>query len=576
MTAHFLYLIACSARNNLRGQLRRMRSPRYAVAALVGLAYFFFIFGGWLSSDQAGAEIGGVWLEFGRTVGPLLVALFAARWWLWQSRHQGVRLTPAETHLLLPAPIARSQILRYKILQPQPTIFVSAAIAAYLTRGTDLAWPLRLLSVWVLLATLHQHQVAASLVQASAQQHGRSGLRRNIVPLLLFGGALAVLVWSLLGAAADIRAQRSIEFIAERLTAMMHEPGPRVVLAPFRFLLAPTLASAAADWLPAFAGALAVLALHYLWVVRSDAAFEEAAAERGAYIARLSEAARTGGASRLRLLMRDPRRRLARPWLPLAASGRRAYAIFWKNILYVQRSFKLSMLVRLVLLILLVTVLSSRGADTGDVAQMFAVLFLMAGVAATVLGPLAFRNDLRTDLAYVDLLRTYPIDGRGLVAAGLAASALCVTATQFLLLAVGLALLVLNGGVPVGTAAAFAAAGLFGLPIINSLAILIQNAMALLYPSWVRIGEAGGGVQMMGQTVVILVGTAVMLLLLSILPLLAGGIVGGPLVMLIGSAGVVAGAAAAFIVAAGEVALLTLWLGRLYDRTDPVAAGLLR
>ena len=54
-------------------------------------------------------------------------------------------------------------------------------------RGTGLPWILRLLSVGVLLATLHLHQIAASLVHAAADEHGRQGLRRNIVPLTLFG-----------------------------------------------------------------------------------------------------------------------------------------------------------------------------------------------------------------------------------------------------------------------------------------------------------------------------------------------------------------------------------------------------
>jgi ABC-2 type transport system permease protein len=575
VTAHFLYLILHGVRNSLKRQARRMRSPRYGIAAAVGLLYFFWIFGGWMPAEQAGAELGGVWLRMGAVAGPLVIALLSVRWWVWRSAYHGLRLSPAETHLLLPAPITRSQVIRFKILQAQPAILLSSVIASFFTRGTALPWPLRLVSIWVMLATLHQHQIAASLVQTSAEQHGRRGIRANIIPLTLFVTGFGVLLWSLVRALADIRATPSMQFTGERLLTLLGEPGPRIVLAPFRLLLAPVLATDTGAWPIPFAGALVVLLLHYLWVIRTDAAFEESAAERGARIARLAEAVRTGGVARMRLLSRAATKRPA-PWLPLAPAGRTAYAVFWKNVLHAQRAFGGGALIRIIIIAAFIIFLNMTGAGAENPLELLGGLLLVVAGIVTVLGPIGMRNDLRTDLGFIDLLRTLPLRGRDLVGAGIAAATLCITVPQLMLAWSALVLLALAGALTPGSALLFATAALCGLPIINALAILIQNALALLYPTWVRVGEARGGVEVMGQTLVTIIGTLLLLALLSILPLIAGGIVGGPLIITVGAVGIIAGAAAALLTAAGEVVLLTMWLGRLYDRTDPVAAGLLR
>src|SRR5439155_1724547 len=53
-----------------------------------------------------------------------------------------------------------------------------------------------------------------------------------------------------------------------------------------------------------------------------------------------------------------------------------------------------------------------------------------------VLGPQWVRNDLRNDLLKLDLLRSYPLPGRAVVAAETAASTLVLTALQLALLVI--------------------------------------------------------------------------------------------------------------------------------------------
>src|SRR5690606_33315615 len=103
----------------------------------------------------------------------------------------------------------------------------------------------------------------------SAQEQGRHGVRRQLVPLVLFSAAFLTLLLSLGRAIAEVRLAGSVDDAMARLVAVLSEPGPSVALAPFRMLLAPTVAPSAAEWAPAFAGAVLVLLLHYIWVQRT-------------------------------------------------------------------------------------------------------------------------------------------------------------------------------------------------------------------------------------------------------------------------------------------------------------------
>lgn len=575
MTRHFLWLVLTGARNRVRRQLRRLRNPRYAIALVLGVAYFAFIFGGFQDPGSRG-EVGDMTLTAARLIGPLFLTIITAWWWLWGGHRSGILLTPAEAHLLLPAPLSRREIIRYKIMNAQAGILFSALMGSLLARGSGVSFPLLFLSLWTMIATLHMHQIAASLVHAAAGEQGRSGVRRQLVPLLLFGAALITMLFAITRAVAQIRAASGIDDAMSRLVAVLSEPGPRIVLAPFRLLLAPTVAPTLAEWVPAFGGALLLLVLHYIWVQRTDAAFEEVAAEEGAKQATREAAVRTGGLTRLHFTSTDRPKTLARPWLPIPPAGRPAYAIVWKNALLAQRSARLlTILLPMVGLMLVMLLVSDEGSLVERGGELGFGLLVFAGLI-TIAGPLAARFDLRLDLGYIDLLRTYPLPGRDLVTAGIATSTAAICLAQLTLAVPGVLLITFAGKLAPGYAVLAVIGLLIASPVINGLAVAIQNAIALLYPGWSKIGDSNAaGIEAVGQNLLVLIGTLVFIAL-SLLPaLIVGGVVGGVLSLSLGPWAIAPGALAAVAVIAGEVVLGVIWLGRLYDSTDPVEAGLL-
>jgi hypothetical protein len=163
------------------------------------------------------------------------------------------------------------------------------------------------------------------------------------------------------------------------------------------------------------------------------------------------------------------------------------------------------------------------------------------------------------------------------IAAEVAASALVLTAIQISLLLIGyLAFLgdaQMEPTLPDRTLLLLAA--LVFLPAVNALGMLIQNGAALLYPAWVRLGSARpGGVEALGQNVLMMVVYLGLLSVLLALPLAIGGGTYLLLYAAINEWAVLLATALILGIVAFETALLVEWLGRIFERTDPATAGL--
>jgi ABC-2 type transport system permease protein len=232
----------------------------------------------------------------------------------------------------------------------------------------------------------------------------------------------------------------------------------------------------------------------------------------------------------------------------------------------------------------------ARGILLGFAAAALAVAVLSPGEGSTtlleivgwlaamwagflfVLGPQWVRNDLRTDLSRLALLRSYPLRGETVVGAETAGSTAVLTALQLGL--IGIAYLAFWGGdvpepSPEQRTAALAAAVVF-LPAINFLAMLIQNGAALLLPAWVRVGsDRPVGVEALGHNMLVMSGFVAILAGLLLAPVVVAGAVYLLLAPVWGRWAVAPAAVGALVVAGLEARLLLFRLGRVFETTDP-------
>jgi hypothetical protein len=243
---------------------------------VVGLLYFWFIFGG---SDAFSGEprdpspLPGLI----RTVGPLLLAFYAAAAWIF-GKADALAFRPAEVHLLFAGPLTRRDLLRYKLLHAQVPLLFTSTFVTLATYGATLPWWLRFPSVWVLFATLQLHQMAAALVHEAARQQGLISWRRNWLPITVFGGRWRTRHFA---RACLYRGPRCPDFAAGM--AILGEDAARACAGrgarPFRWVLAPLPVARASGRLLSRLRRRCCCCTHLC--ARTDTAFEESAAAAG-------------------------------------------------------------------------------------------------------------------------------------------------------------------------------------------------------------------------------------------------------------------------------------------------------
>ena len=584
----------------LRGRavrwMRLLRQPKYLVGTLAGC----LAAGAWIAAfalrsfrgdgpPAAGVPVADQLLPVLETGAAMLVLILLALWWLWPFGRATLDLTETELHLLLPAPLRRRHIAQYALLRVQPGILLGSTIFGFFaSAGSPGRFAWRFVSVWLLLTLWHLHARARGLWVARLAELPRNAAWRRRAAVIA-GVALALVaigqgVASATGRLPDGLGD-SLGWIAAALDPdrlRVEAPTLMALLEPFRWTVAPFVAAAMTDMpvgtrLGSLAWLMLLVAIHNEWVVRSRARFEDASLARARRLA-VQEAT---GAPPVRM---GSWRRASAPFA-LPAAGRPEVAVIWKHLMLTARTP----------LLLLVGAGTAALVTVATAVTLFAIprwlagMMVLGGLVGLATAPMTAvgrRNDLRSDLLRLDLIRPWPIGGGSLFLAQVIPPAVAVflhvAAAGGLLLVAALAT-----GPPAaaaGLGAPYAVVLLLGLATLLMtaapaalLVATLHNLVTLTWPSWMHLGArpGAGSAARAGQTLLTSVGITLAL---------GVGLLPGALLATVGLIAQVSWLGVPFTVwelpLVGGIAVLPLAVvirllvrtgGILWDRFDPSA-----
>ena len=549
-----LYLTIHSIRNQIRVRLRRLRQPRYLIATVLGGGYFWFVIMGGAFRRGQPRQMPGVPapLKVGLSLGAamLMFVVAALAWITPSSRRPALAFTRPEVQNLFTAPISRRRLVRYRVLRSQIGALIGSLIVTVLFRPGRLASSFMVFAgLAIIMATLNLYSTGVSLSRASTGA-------RSWIPRTIAAGAVAVVAGAVALHWNDfIAAFANADFT--ELARLGSTGAAGIVLWPFRTLAALPLADSPRTFFAALPWALLLLILTYVWILRTDVPFEEASAEFSEKIEKI----RRHGLSALR----KPRRSTKTPF-QLAPIGRPETAIVWKNLIAMGRMLSWTVLLRVAPMLVIFALAISRGER--ETTGFLAVVSLMVAAFTMILGPQMARRDLRQDLNALATLKTWPIRGAGLVRGEIMAPAIVLITIAWLALVVAAVLSTNAPFAEVASRWSLLAAAMFLVPGIVLAQLVAQNGLAVSFPSWVSIDPRPGGVDAMGQGMLVML--AVLLgLVVAILPAaLVAGIVGGVLYLLLGTIPVVLPAALAGAALLVEAFVGTELIGAILERSD--------
>ena len=567
MIGVLLHLQARTLRGRVVRSLRLLRQPKYLIGSIAGALWMLLWVGRPLLRTGTHFRMIGIDMvpdELRTTVhmaAATLLSFAIVLPWLWPWGGPGIRLRKAELTFLLQAPLTRRQVIGYGLLKSALGTLLTALLLGGDLRGRLLLFSalLPLLAFW----SLHSKWRAMLRLR-------QRGLLTGIGATFLV--ALAVL---------------TLRFAPQLFASDFTQPWPpllRTLLLPGRLLSTALFAQGAGEALLASLPVALLAVLQLELVLRSRTPFEESALEW----ARATEARQSAG-------RQGTRRRggLTRRWqvFRLHSAGRPEVAVLWKNLMRVSRLPLLRGVGAAVALLVGFVVLSALVPVLVGIHITIVIMGLVTAGAAPLFAGMSFHNDLRTELAHLELVRTWPVPASRFVWAQVASPALLSTLVG--LAGLGLALAGYLGAeldgvssmiavVPAdGTlgvsATGFVLLGLSGIvPLLAGASFAtsaLQNLATLFVPAWmIQTPDSNRGIAAFGRNLI--VGTAMFFgFLLAFLPsaLLVGA------AMLAQHFAGIAWSAWAFplwgLLAAAPLfaltAVLVLFAGRLWAELDP-------
>jgi hypothetical protein len=562
------FIIACSARNRLRVRLRRLREPRYLIGALVGAAYIYFSFvarfrGSGAALRRRGRAVSPPDLAAFAATGPglagVLMLVLAAFGWLVPFDSGLLTFSQAEIQFLFPAPVSRRSLLLYRMLRSQIGMLFGSVIVAIASPGTGYTRLRVAIAMWLLMCTWKLYFTGVSLARARfrAADAGSRPIAR--VPLVLLTAAVVIVgaaVWRAIG---DFPVSGFRDAV-NRLVTVATTGLSSIVLWPFVAVARPLFAPWAAPYLASLVGSAAVLAAIAIWLVLTESTFEDAAEEVAARRERAAQA------------VPSPSRTRTFAW-QLAPTGSTEAIFAWKAAVQTVRLVDRGHAARMASAFIAFAIATAAIGRRGGWADAFAAFTLLAAAFCIVLGPQAVRLDMRQDLQHLAILKTWPLHPAAILRGELLWPGVLLTGFSWILLV----LAVLVPFAPLGGISAYdrVSAGMAAMVVTPALIfgqLVVQNAMAVMFPAWVPVGaQRARGLDAMGQRIIMLGGTWLVMALMLIPGVIPAAIMWYSLQGLIGSAAVVPASSIVTGVVLFEVFAATELLGPAYDRLDVLA-----
>src|SRR5436190_3860547 len=571
-----LYIVVCSARNRARVRLRRLREPRYVIGAAVAIAYLYFTVFVRIRSGRAAAgrrrraaapsaDVMAALQASGLGFAALALMALAAVAWIFPGGSNLLQFSPAETDLLMPAPVTRRQLLLHRMIRSQIGLLFASILPVIWFPTASAAARLRVaIALWLVLVTAKIYFTGVTLTRARLLSPGRRAEWGAWAPVLVLFGAGAIVVSSI-ARTFNAYAVNGAEDLLRQVSGMVTGGVVGVAMFPLAALVRPLFAPWPWPFLTALGPAVLVLAATVAWVLNADAAVGDA-------VWTISGSGMSAGAAEAPA----PSARAA-PWT-LASRGRAEGIFLWKNTVQMLRATTGAALLRyiapaVVVTVTVATMIMAGNRASGTAKTLCSLAVALAGFSV-LLGPQVVRIDLRDDLRHLELLKTWPVQA----AAVLRGEMLCpgVVLTSVAWLAIVCAAILSAAGFP-GLSLSWRISGSVAAALLAPALVFAQltvhNASAVLFPAWVPLGHTRPrGLDAMGQRL-ILFGAVVLTLAFMMLPgVLASGILWLVLRPFIGAAVLIPCALACLMIVVIEVIAATEVLGPAYEGMDLLAA----
>ena len=588
MLGALVYLRLTSFKNWVIARAKRLRQPKYLLGAIVGCAYFYFFFfrgfgpgptahsrnpaaaQAWEVTAAAQDRLPAEWLPALTAAGALALLFFATLIWVVPTQRAALGFTEAEIAFLFPAPISRRRLVHFRLLSAQLRSLLGAVVMMLFSNRWSLIGGNALthaLGWWFVFSTLNLHFSGANFTLTRRADLGLGAWRRRLLVFVAIAAVFAVALWRLPADSTLVISGAEVELrsLTTGIVALAGTAPLSWLLWPFKFAIGPFLAVDARAFFLALGPALAVVALHYLWVVRSAVAFEDSSVEYAQKRSARIAAWRAGG-------RRTQAPTKARPGpFSLPPAGRPELAFLWKNLLAAWPYFN----VRVWLGAAAVIVAGSAWLRSQPGLQStVAIGTLFIAGYMIVVGPQFARQDIRSDLPNADILKIYPLAGWQVVLGELLTPVAILTGVLWLaLLTLALTLQPEATGVQwltptVRLTGALAVA--LVTPALVTLQLIVPNAAALLFPSWFQLTRTrGGGPEVVGQRMIFFF-AQLFTMAFALLPAgLAAVSAGFIFWRFLGPAGtVVIATLAVLAVLVGEAWCALWWLGQRFEKLD--------